>query len=415
MSENAELIKRAEELVQQVAKDKVEIQALVKKLDDVQAPAIQQSKDDMKNILTSLGANINDDTPLSDYADIIKKTSTEFSAVVMGIVNDDLNFQPVVFNGKDPVPDGAPITVNEYYSWNNNRITVSGVPIISCTQYDYVEFDVAPFVSSQSGDLKFYSDNLPDGLSLDGSVISGSPMVYGSFSSTVIVSCYGAADKILNIQFVTEEAQLPSGAIFHATLSSTTDTAETGQTLVTTGTQSYTTFSGIPCVLIESGYIETSENSGIEGTASRTVSFWAYPTTGQTYCATVSIGGTDRTFGQLFNCGTRLSGSSLNYEFTTWGNDIDVSFGTADNLLHHFVYVYNSESPNALTVFVDGVSHTHSVSGINTVNGKIRMGESTAGGWSYTGYLSNVRVYDRVLSEGEIMLLHKEIQPVKEV
>ena len=246
-------------------------------------------------------------------------------------------------------------------------------------------------------------------------MISGSPNVYGSFSSTVTLSCYGAADKILNIQFEIEEIPLPGGAIFHAPLSSTTDTAATGQLLVVSGSQSYTTFSGIPCVLIESGYIETAENSGIDGTASRTVSFWAYPTTAQTYCAAVGMGGTSQSSGQLFNCGTRLSGSSLNYGFTTWGNDVDVSFGTADNRLHHFVYVYNSEAPNVLTVFVDGVSHTHSVSGINTANGKIRMGESTAGGWSYTGYLANVRVYDRVLSEGEIMLLHKEIQPVKEV
>lgn len=141
-----------------------------------------------------------------DFIPVIAEIDTSDADVILGMVNDDLNFQPVVFNGKDPAPDGTPIEVNEYYSWNNNYITVSDVPVISCTQYDYVEFDVAPFVSSQSGVLKFYSANLPDGLSFDGSVISGSPNVYGNLSSTVTLSCYGAADKILNIQFEIEEA-----------------------------------------------------------------------------------------------------------------------------------------------------------------------------------------------------------------
>lgn len=123
--------------------------------------------------------------------------------VTLGMVNDDLNFQPIAFNGTDAVPDGTPIAVNGYYSWNTN--TISLVPLLSInifTQYQEAEYDLAQVASAQSGELKFFCDNLPDGLSLDGSVISGSPNVSGSFSSTVKLSCYGAADKIMTIDFV---------------------------------------------------------------------------------------------------------------------------------------------------------------------------------------------------------------------
>ncbi len=332
--------------------------------------------------------------------------------VTLGMVNDDLDFQPVRFEGKDAVPEGIAIPVSAYYSWNTNAITLSDVPVISGMQYSAIEFDLSEYASAVNGKVKFSSSDLPDGLSLDGSVIKGNPSVYGSFASSVTVSSKGASDKALNVLFEIEEVQMPGGAVFYAPLDSTSETAVTGQTLVPSGSQSYTTFSGVPCMLIESGYIETAENSGIEGTASRTVSFWAYPTNSSTYCAAVSIGGTSQSSGQLFNCGTRLSGASLNYGFTAWGNDIDKTFGTADNRLHHFAYVYNSETPGTLTVYVDGVPNTHSVSGIRTVNGKFRLGTSTASGWPYTGYLAGVRVYDRVLKEEEIQLLANEFTPV---
>lgn len=125
------------------------------------------------------------------------------AAVILGMVNDDLNFQPLTFNGKDAVPDGTPIAVSGYYSWNTNAISlVSSLVLRIFTQYQEAEYDLAQVASAQSGELKFYSDNLPDGLSLNGSVIKGAPTVYGSFSSTVTLSCYGAADKVMTIDFV---------------------------------------------------------------------------------------------------------------------------------------------------------------------------------------------------------------------
>ena len=51
MSTNSELVQRAELVAQQVEQDKLEIQAMVNKLDDFQAPSIAASKEDIKQAL----------------------------------------------------------------------------------------------------------------------------------------------------------------------------------------------------------------------------------------------------------------------------------------------------------------------------------------------------------------------------
>ena len=156
---------------------------------------------DGKNITVPVGYNKTEQTfTVSGGGD------SSGADVTLGMVNDDLNFQPVRFEGTDAVPEGDVIPVSAYYSWNNNAITLSDVPVISGMQYYDIEFDLAPYASAVNGKVKFFCSDLPDGFSLDGSVIKGNPSAYGSFASTVTVSSKGANDKVLNIQFVIEEA-----------------------------------------------------------------------------------------------------------------------------------------------------------------------------------------------------------------
>ena len=296
-----------------------------------------------------------------------------------------------------------------YYTEDTGEVTgpwhgsggggVSPNPKVSIVEVENNDKTWSGYKAVLSGGVYSFDDTVTEGLTFGNGLVPAVDGIYDEQALVMVAKLY----KGVNIP--------QDGLIFYAPLDYIYDTAVTGQTLVTNGSQSYTTFSGVPCVLIESGYIETAENSGIVGTASRTVSFWAYPTNKQTYCPAVSIGGTSQSSGKLFNCGTRLSGSLLCYEFTTWGNDIDKSFGTADNKLHHFAYVYNSETPGTLTIYVDGVPYTHSVSGINTANGKFRLGRSTADGWEYTGYLAGVRIYDRALPKDDVLALAEEFIP----
>ena len=196
------------------------------------------------------------------------------------------------------------------------------------------------------------------------------------------------------------------GLLLYVSFKEDSDTAESGQRLVKNGDHEYTTFSGIPCVNIDSGYIKTSENSGITGTQSRTFSFWAYPTNDQTFCNAVGCGAS-KSYGRMFNCGVRLEGG-IYTQFTTWGNDVDEWVSEEDDKLHHFAYVYDSTNPYRLKIYTDGVLKTHEVDGVDTQDSPFWMGESGGGGWNYTGYLSSVRCYNRVLTDDEIQMLYKE-------
>lgn len=201
------------------------------------------------------------------------------------------------------------------------------------------------------------------------------------------------------------------GLILHIPLSSGASEAVTGQTLTTEGTLQYSTFSGVPCAYFDgASYVKTVENSGLAGTVGRTFSFWAYPANSQSYCCAVGCGGTQST-GRMFNCGSRIVNDNIMAEFTTWNNDIDLQCFADDNRLHHFAYVYDPATPDLLTIHVDGVPHTHSVSGIDTQDSPFWLGRSGGGGWWYAGHLAGVRVYDRALTGREIAALRAEFEP----
>ena len=217
--------------------------------------------------------------------------------------------------------------------------------------------------------------------------------IYGSTQDVIIGDKVAFGGDILSL-----------GLLFHNPFTSKVSVAETGQTLEYSGTQTYTTFGGIQCMKIDSGYVKTSENSGITGTQSRTFSFWAYPTVEGTYVNAVGCGN-ESNHGCMFNCGVRKDGSRLKAQFTTWGNDIDYDACSADNKMHHFVYILSSS--DKLQLYVDGVlKNTFDVSGINTKASPFFFGQSGAGSWNYTGYLAEVRCYDRVLNADEVASLY---------
>lgn len=329
------------------------------------------------------------------------------------------------------------------------NLTVGTEYSISCSADD---FDTYLEIQDLSGNILDYNDD--NGSTHESLIIytpdeSGDFIVcyknYGGegsggwFSSAVISPAPNAAEApIVSLEYTTSSgfnafgrplkyrsaseagvafSAIPTeGLLLYLPFSSDSDTAETGQSLVKSGTQSYTTLDGVPCVNIESGYIRTAENSGITGTQSRTFSFWANPTNWQSYCNAVGCGASKST-GKMFNCGVMCSEDenldpAMNIQFTTWGNDINRFAVVDDGKLHHFAYVYSSETPNKLTIYIDGVASNYNVSSINTENSPFWIGRSGGGQWNYTGYLAAVRCYERALSADEVQQLAKEFDVV---
>lgn len=225
----------------------------------------------------------------------------------------------------------------------------------------------------------------------------------------IVNGVYAATGSTLIGSRIAYGGGLPvDGLLLHIPFATKNGTAETGQTLEYSGSQSFTTLDGVPCMKITSGYVKTASNSGISGSTSRTFSFWACPTSSGTYVNALGCGN-ESSHGRMFNCGIRLDGSNYRPQFTTWGNDWDGNPIPADGKLHHLVYVFNQSAPNLVKIYVDGsLFENKSVDGINTVDSPFWMGQSGAGGWEFTGHLASVRCYNRALTEDEIVALATE-------
>ena len=337
------------------------------------------------------------------------------SNVILGKVDADHNFQPVRFDGTDSMPEGDVIPVSFYYSCNTNSITLFDVPVISGMQYYYVEFDLAPYASALNGKVKFVSSDLPDGFSLDGSVIKGVTSAYGSYVSNVTVSSKGASAKVLNIQFVIEESPLPSGEIFYAPLSQQSAVTETGQAMEESGAVQYTTKHGIPCAYLDgNSWIASSDNGLPAGTDPRSISFYFCPESlGDRTRYMVSYG----TYYSPQYCGTYVGPASTN-NFRITFYSIALATPTNDivpGIWRHAVCTYNG---GYASVYLDGEYVTSAVvSGLDTVlSGLLYIGrrhDGTAN--NFVGHIAAVRVYDRVLTADEINVLSKEFKPTYEV
>ena len=329
--------------------------------------------------------------------------------VTLGMVNDDLDFQPVRFEGTDAVPEGDVIPVSAYYSWNNNAITLSDVPVISGMQYYYIEFDLAPYASAVNGKVKFFCSDLPDGFSLDGSVIKGKTDGYGIFASSVTVSSKGASDKVLNIHFNIEEVRIPGNPIFYAPLDSTSATAVTGQTLSYIGSPVVETLGNTLCMKFEAGQgIKTNELLGISGGEPRTISFWAAPTESvPDYSTAIQFGQRGQNSKDIA-LGPRQYSGMIKLMFGGWNNDASyTSSAICDGYLHHCAAVYTGSE---LKLYVDGNLGGGSVSGLDTTDTALSIAYSSdASEYAFSGHIAAVRIYDRALIDEEISVLSKEI------
>ena len=76
MSTNQELVLRAEQAAKQVAQDKADIQAMVTKLEQVQAPAIASAKENIKQALIEKGQTVDDSVPFSEYGNKVRAISS---------------------------------------------------------------------------------------------------------------------------------------------------------------------------------------------------------------------------------------------------------------------------------------------------------------------------------------------------
>ena len=197
------------------------------------------------------------------------------------------------------------------------------------------------------------------------------------------------------------------GLVFYAPLKENSAIAITGQNLSTTGTVTYQTFNRIPCVYFNgSSKISTTNRSGFESilfSQNLTSSFWVYRGNISSFSSweglVIRADNNSRSYGTFFNNGSNTIVFQVYNE-----RNIIPSF---QNYFGKWTHICQVIQNNVQKCYINGTF-------IGSVNiDRIYDSSSSLqiGGWSYgylTGYISSVRIYNRALSEDEIILLSNE-------
>lgn len=214
------------------------------------------------------------------------------------------------------------------------------------------------------------------------------------------------------------EAMPTDGLVFYLPCDSDSyTTAQTGQTLSKSGTVTATTVNGIPCLEIKSGSYLSSTLDGFSGDVSMAMSFWfkrldsnssGYITAGN---GNYSLSGGDEIWASIESdhietaCGS--SGSD-----TRRAGIYNATIGTG---WHHGYFSYDATSKKFKTV-LDGDTENAAYSAERSYNfsSGLKLGINTL--MRYTGVKGNadysqIRIFNRALTDAEVKLLASEYKP----
>lgn len=203
------------------------------------------------------------------------------------------------------------------------------------------------------------------------------------------------------------------GLVFHASLSKAMNTSQTGQTINTSGSISYHTYKGIPCVYVSNGsYLYMNDTSILpKGNAPYTLSGWGNC---QQYSSSY--------FGSILGYGIcNQGGQGVNIAF--WGTKEGAQY--TNILIHHHDRVisdpslYTTDKWYHVATTFDGSTEKLYVDGQLVATGQytlnlqqtyFRIGYAQFD-YYFNGYIAGDRIYDRALSATQVGYLAKQFTP----
>ena len=196
-----------------------------------------------------------------------------------------------------------------------------------------------------------------------------------------------------------------NGLIFYASLSEESSTAETGQALTKTGTITYETLAGIPCITKGDTDAYLSAPLSVEGVF--TLSFWIKTTYTGEYIGMAYVGGLcifDASSNSSFQFSAKKN-SSERIDF----KGISKPLKWRDGAWHHIAMSITSAESK---LYCDGTLIS-TASGVNiSTSSHAYIGWDNDGDNAAASY-SRFRIYNRILSASEIQSLAFEHNPTK--
>lgn len=195
------------------------------------------------------------------------------------------------------------------------------------------------------------------------------------------------------------------GLIFYDSLKTNVNVCETGQVLSKTGTITYQEYNGIPCAYFNQSYIN-SQTEILDSVKNFTISCFfnqndKYNTDPQTiYCT--------GPYNENYNGACLFIWNTGQIVFTNIGQDINTNYFIQMNTWYHIAVIVNN---NYISIFINGNKIVDS----NYLNmNNVKLYPLSVGSWLrdnksyFNGYISSVRIYDRVLTQDEITKLSNE-------
>lgn len=231
-------------------------------------------------------------------------------------------------------------------------------------------------------------------------------LTYGTAYTPLVDKIYNTDATIIVTKLWDGELMPTDSLAFYAPLTEEKATAETGQSLTTTGSITYSNIEGIDCAYFDgSSYIESPDNGIFAGATARTLSLWFYP---------LAIEGSTKymlsygTYSDLNYCAI-CHVANVRFIFSGEGNSSTGDIVTA-NKWYHAACVYTGSTAK---IYLNGdLMRAKDLIPNTILSGIVYIGRRHDGtNNNFAGYLSACRIYNRALTEGEIKLLATEFTP----
>ena len=317
--------------------------------------------------------------------------------------NGTLKVQPLSFIEENPSSNGNPeefvlksfnITGNEP-SYNSNNA---------------MDFYKCASVNTVNSNWTGYKAVLSEGVYRYESSVT-SELIYTSVTP-VVGSVY--ADGAIVQAILYEGWQPPTGAVFYAPLSASSATAETGQSLMLSGSLSYEVYKGVPSALFNGqSYITVTDLTDINSCQTNnaiTLSFWMCGNGNYSYydgIFTAQNGAAPNNW--QWAC--FYQGNADTFTMYLNGTNQDVDYPVTADTWYHFCMVGGN---GTWKFYVNGSQiNSGTCNAIQSISNAVMIGWWDSSYGKFNGRLSACRIYNRALSAAEVAVLSAEFTPTQ--